>query len=79
MQTENSELTNRLTEAAMRASEAEAAQQQVRARASQAASAHDDPLLNSSGSRPSSPTANGSAFSPPLRSVRAAHQQQARV
>ncbi|KAK9822738.1 hypothetical protein WJX74_001660 [Apatococcus lobatus] len=59
MRTENLELTNRLTEAAMRASEAEAAHQQDAARAKQAATLHDDPLLNSSGSRPSSPLANG--------------------
>lgn len=59
MRTENSELTNRLTEAAMRASEAEAARLQHREHASQAASQHDDQALNSPGSRPSSPHANG--------------------
>lgn len=59
MRQENSELTNRLTEAAMRASEAEAAHQQDRERASHATPQLDDPLLNSPGSRPSSPHANG--------------------
>ena len=59
MRQENSELTNRLTEAAMRASEAEAARQQDRERASQATPQHADPLLDSPGSRPSSPLANG--------------------
>ena len=64
MRKENSELTNRLTEAAMRVSEAEMAHEQERRASAQATPRASEPPVVLSNSRPSSPHSTGSAPRP---------------